>query len=68
MSDLPFHHDVNDICKLCSHPYSIHFSNDIHGIGSKDLTDVSSGCTFIDSFGIQCKCVGFRSSILRYEE
>ena len=39
----------------CSHQYSIHYSDDIHGLGSKDIRDVHSGCTYVDPVnGGQC--------------
>ena len=68
MSDSPYNNNPNDLCLYCSHMYSFHFSDDIHGIGSKDLGDTHSGCGFVNSDGSSCICPGFRSSIVRSYE
>jgi hypothetical protein len=31
-----------------SHTYLVHYSDDIHGLGSKDAKDVHSGCIYIN--------------------
>jgi hypothetical protein len=45
LNNLPYNKDPNDPYMYCPHPYSLHFSDDIHGLGSKDLKDVHRGCT-----------------------
>jgi hypothetical protein len=45
MSNIPYNNNPNDTCMFCSHHYSVHYSDDIHGLGSKDAKDVHSGCT-----------------------
>ena len=48
MDNIQYDKNSNDTCIFCSHTYSIHYSNDIHGLGSIDIKDVRSGCTYID--------------------
>jgi hypothetical protein len=65
MGNIKYNKNSNDTCILCSHQYSIHYSDDIHGLGSKDIKDVHSGCTYIDHVnGGQCSCHGFISRLL----
>lgn len=61
MGSIKHNKNLNDICIPCSHQYSMHYSDDIHGLGSKDIKDVHRGCTHIDPVnGDQCFCHGFR--------
>jgi hypothetical protein len=45
MGNIKYNKNSNDTCTLCLHQYSIHYSDYIHGLGSKDIKDVHSGCT-----------------------
>jgi hypothetical protein len=68
MSNIPYNNNPNDTCMFCSHPYLVHYSDDIHGLGSKDAKDVHSGCTYTNPVdGSQCSCQGFRSSSIPTE-
>ena len=68
MSNIPYNNNLNDTCAFCSHPYSVHYSDHIHGLGSKDAKDVHSGCIYINPVdGSQCSCQGFRSSSIPTE-
>ena len=61
MDNIQYDKNSNDTCIFCSHTYSIHYSNDIHGLGSIDIKDVRSGCTYINPVsGGQCSCQGYR--------
>jgi hypothetical protein len=42
MDNIQYDKNSNDTCIFCSHTYSIHYSNDIHGLGSIDIKDVRS--------------------------
>lgn len=46
MGNIKYNKNLNDTCILCSHQYSIHYSDDMHGLGSKDIKDVHSGRTY----------------------
>jgi hypothetical protein len=64
MSNMSYNNNPNDTCMFCSHPYSVHFSDDVHELGSKDQ-DVHSGCTYTNpADSSQCSCQGFRSTLM----
>ena len=63
MDNIQYDKNSNDTCIFCSNPYSIHYSIDKHGLGSKLIKDVHSGCTYIDPVnGGQCSCEGYGSN------
>jgi hypothetical protein len=37
LNNLRYNEDPNDPCMYCTHHYSVHFSDDVHGLGSKDF-------------------------------
>ncbi|AIC15377.1 hypothetical protein [Nitrososphaera viennensis] len=48
-------------CQYCGHPFSLHFSDDVRGMGSKDARNVHQGCSYQSSNdGSICQCPGFR--------
>ena len=49
-------------CAYCGHSFSIHFSDDARGLGSKDSKDVRKGCSAL-SAGAPCPCPGFAASL-----
>jgi hypothetical protein len=49
-------------CAYCSHPFSMHFSDDARGLGSKDSQDVHKGCSAMQN-GAPCPCPGFAASL-----
>ena len=64
LNNLPYNEDPNDPCMYCTHPYSVHLSDDVHGLGSKDFKDIHRGCTYINPNGSECSCQGFKSSLV----
>ena len=61
MGNIKYNKNSNDTCILCSLA-SILYS---YGLGSKDIKDVHSGCTYIDPVnGGQCSCHGFIIGLL----
>ena len=63
LSNLPYNNDPNDRSMYCPHPYSLHFSDDVHAL-SKDK-DVHMECTsYINPNGSECSCQGFKSSLI----
>jgi hypothetical protein len=61
MNNIKNNKSSNDTCMFCPHQYSIHYSDDIHGLGSKDIKDVHRGFTYINPVnGGQFSCHGFR--------
>lgn len=49
-------------CAYCGHPFSVHFSDDARGLGSKDSKDVRKGCSVVQG-GTPCPCPGFAASL-----
>lgn len=49
-------------CAYCGHPFSVHFSDDVRGLGSKDRSDIHKGCSFMPG-GLPCPCPGFAASL-----
>jgi hypothetical protein len=44
-----------------AHINTLHYSDDIHGLVSKDIKDVHSGCNYINPVnGGRCSCHGLR--------
>lgn len=50
--------NIEEPCQYCGHPYSVHFSDDVRGLGSKDPSQVHRGCSY-ESEGAACRCPGF---------
>jgi hypothetical protein len=50
-------------CAYCGHPFSMHFSDDARGLGSKDSSEVHRGCSFLQPDGSACPCPGFAASL-----
>jgi hypothetical protein len=46
--------NIEESCQHCGHPYSVHFSDDVRGMGSKDPSQVHKGCSYES-----CQCPGF---------
>ena len=46
--------NIEEPCQYCGHPYSMHFSDDVRGLGSKDPSQVRKGCSYES-----CRCAGF---------
>jgi hypothetical protein len=46
--------NIEEPCQYCGHSYSVHFSDDVRGLGSKDASQVHKGCS-LES----CRCPGF---------
>ncbi|WP_148701120.1 hypothetical protein [Candidatus Nitrososphaera evergladensis] len=54
--------EAEEPCQYCGHPFSMHFSDDVRGLGSKDASSVHKGCSYQSpSDGSICQCPGFRS-------
>lgn len=48
MSNIVYNNNPNDTCIFCLHTYSSRFSDDLHGVASKDLKDIHTRCMYVN--------------------
>ena len=49
MSNIAYNNNPNHSCVVCLHAYSLlHFSDDIHGVGSNNFKDIHTGCMYVN--------------------
>ena len=49
MSNIAYNNNnPNDTCIFCLHTYSSRFSDDLHGVTSKDLKDIHTRCMYVN--------------------